>query len=96
MTTRTWTSDRGKCGVECQEGGQENNSQQMQTATTSDLVYVQLCLMCVCTKLGDSDVLSDRGGLAMFTLCVFMDCCYGLASSGSKSYMVGAQTFSVG
>ena len=73
-----------------------NNLPQMQTATTSDLVYVQLCLMCVCTKLGDSDVLSDRGGLAMFTLCFFMDCCYGLASSGSKSYMVGAQTFSVG
>ena len=68
----------------------------VQTATTSDLVYVQLCLMCVCTKLGDSDVLSDRGGLAMFTLWFFMDCCYGLAPSGSKSYMVGAQTFSVG
>ena len=93
---RTWTSDRGICGVECQVGEQENKSQHMQTATTSDLVYVQLCLMCVCTKLGDSDVLRDRGSLAMFTLCLFMDCCDDLASSGPKSYIVGAQTFSVG
>ena len=44
-------------------------SPDMQTATARELVHVQLCLRGVCTKLGDSDVLSDRGGLAMFTLC---------------------------